>query len=145
MRATRKKPDYAEAWTMLGTVQKQQNKTTEALASLKEAIRLDDESPGPYTLIGQILRSQDDMEGSRKAFADAARLKAKKEAEQKDHVRPVANGSRRRQNRYDDAVTARPDSLLELGSRSRLHARPIGVRGRSLGRAVLKRRTGRQA
>jgi cytochrome c-type biogenesis protein CcmH/NrfG len=81
--AVRKSPQYVEAWTMLGTVLKQQNKATDAIAALQQAIRLDASSPGPHTLLGQILRAQHDTEGSRKAFAEAERLKSKKEAEQK--------------------------------------------------------------
>ena len=40
-------------------------------------------TPGPYTLLGQILRVRGDVEGSRQAFAEAARIKKQKEAEQK--------------------------------------------------------------
>ena len=68
---------------MLGTVLKQQGKAAAALAALKQAISLDDSSPGPHMLIAQLLRSAGDIEGSRKAFAIAAERKRQKEAEQK--------------------------------------------------------------
>jgi hypothetical protein len=38
-------------------------------------------------MIGQILRFQGDLEGSKQAFAEAARIKLKKETEQADTLR----------------------------------------------------------
>lgn len=38
-------------------------------------------------MIGQILRIQGDLEGSKQAFAEGARIKQKKEAEQAESLR----------------------------------------------------------
>jgi hypothetical protein len=38
-------------------------------------------------MIGQILRMQGDLEGSKQAFAEGARIKQKKEAEQSERLR----------------------------------------------------------
>ena len=84
---------------MLGTVLKQQGKDGEALEALGTAMRLDAESPGPHMMAGQILRARGDVAGSRAAFAEAARLKSKKEAEQKtmfDRSVDETVGARRR-------------------------------------------------
>jgi cytochrome c-type biogenesis protein CcmH/NrfG len=58
-----------------------------ALIALREAIRLSPDDPGPYNTVGQILRAQGDVEGSKKAFAEGARIKSKKEAEQAEMLR----------------------------------------------------------
>ena len=65
---------------MLGTALKQKGDTTEAAKALREAIRLDPENPGPHNTLGQLLRITGDTEGSKAAFAEGARVKAKKEA-----------------------------------------------------------------
>jgi Flp pilus assembly protein TadD len=54
-----------------------------AATALREAIRLDPSSPGPYNTLGQILRLQGDLSGSKTAFADGARARQRREAEQK--------------------------------------------------------------
>ena len=76
-------PQYADAHYLLGTVLKQSGKPDEAIDSLKEAIRLNPATPGPFTLLGQILRAKGDTAGSRQAFAEAAHIKKHKESEQK--------------------------------------------------------------
>ena len=74
-------PDYAEAHYMLGIALKQNGDSDGALAELRESIRLDPSSPGPYNTIGQILRLKGDKEGSAQAFATGARLKQDKESQ----------------------------------------------------------------
>ena len=51
-----------------------------ALTSLREAIRLGLKDPGPYNTLGQVVRWS--AEGSKNAFAEAARIKKEKEAAQ---------------------------------------------------------------
>ena len=58
-----------------------------ALKALREAARLLPQDPGPYNMIGQILRTRGDLEGSKQAFAEAAAIKKKKEAEQAETLR----------------------------------------------------------
>ena len=65
---------------MLGIALKQQGDPDGALRELREAIRLDASSPGPYNTIGQILRQKGDKAGSAEAFATGARLKREKES-----------------------------------------------------------------
>jgi Flp pilus assembly protein TadD len=65
-----------------------------ALAALRESVRLDPRNPGPHNTIAQILRAQGDLEGSRKAFEEAAQLKAAREAEQARTFRKAAAASR---------------------------------------------------
>jgi len=45
-------------------------------------VRLRPEDPGPFNTLGQALRLTGDLEGSRAAFAQGARVKAAKEAQQ---------------------------------------------------------------
>ncbi len=59
----------ADAHYMLGIVLKQSGDLDSALAELKEAIRLDPNTPGPYNTIGQILRI--------KAISKAARKRSR--------------------------------------------------------------------
>ena len=73
--------DYAEAHYMLGIVLKQTGDLDGALTELKEAIRLDPTTPGPFNTLGQILRIKGDKQGSEEAFAAGARLKREKEGE----------------------------------------------------------------
>jgi hypothetical protein len=53
----------------------------------RAAPRLLPEDPGPSNMIGQILRMQGDIDGSKLAFAEGARIKKKKEAEQINRLR----------------------------------------------------------
>jgi Flp pilus assembly protein TadD len=66
---------------MLGIVLKQSGDLDGAIAELKEAIRLDPTTPGPFNTLGQILRQKGDVEGSKEAFATGARLSAEKNAQ----------------------------------------------------------------
>jgi Flp pilus assembly protein TadD len=52
-----------------------------AVKELREAIRLDPTTPGPYNSLGQILRIRGDKEGSQEAFAAGARLKRDADAQ----------------------------------------------------------------
>ena len=72
---------------MLGTALKQKGDLEGAVTALRDAIRLDPENPGPYNTLGQVLRMKGDVEGSRQAFAEGARTKAKKEAEQAEMLK----------------------------------------------------------
>jgi len=47
-------------------------------------VRLRPEDPGPYNTLGQTLRMTGDLEGSKAAFAQGARVKAAKEAQLTD-------------------------------------------------------------
>jgi hypothetical protein len=42
-------------------------------------------------MLGQILRAKGDIAGSKRAFADAARIKSKKEADQAEMLQGKAN------------------------------------------------------
>ena len=75
------KPDYGEAYFMLGTALKQKGDPEGAESALRTAIQLDPANPGPYNTLGQLLRIKGDAAGSRKAFADGAGAKRLKEAE----------------------------------------------------------------
>ncbi len=66
---------------MLGIVLKQSGDLDGAIPELKEAIRLDPSTPGPYNTLGQILRIKGDKQGSEEAFATGARLKREKESQ----------------------------------------------------------------
>ena len=68
---------------MLGTALKQQGELDAAAKALREAIRLDPTTPGPYNLLGQILRQQGDLPASKAMFAEGARVKKLREAQQK--------------------------------------------------------------
>jgi hypothetical protein len=46
---------------------------------LRESIKLDPSTPGPYNTLGQILRIQGDKAGSEQAFAMGTKLKAEKD------------------------------------------------------------------
>ncbi len=81
------RPDYSEAYYMLGTALKQKGDNAGAAKALREAIRLDPENPGPYNTLGQLLRITGDAEGSKAAFTEGARVKAKKEAEQAEMLK----------------------------------------------------------
>jgi Flp pilus assembly protein TadD len=67
---------------MLGTTLRQLGRLEDAKAALREAIRLNPNTPGPYNTLGQILRAQGDVEGSKAAFAEAARIQKLRESEQ---------------------------------------------------------------
>jgi cytochrome c-type biogenesis protein CcmH/NrfG len=51
------------------------------MAELKESIRLNPNTPGPFNTIGQILRQKGDLEGSKQAFSTGARLNEEKNAQ----------------------------------------------------------------
>jgi cytochrome c-type biogenesis protein CcmH/NrfG len=81
------RPDYAQAYFMLGTVLKQKGELAAAITALREAIRLNTADPGPFNTLGQILKQKGDLEGSKQAFADGAKAKAKIEERQADLLR----------------------------------------------------------
>jgi Flp pilus assembly protein TadD len=72
--------DYAEAHYMLGILLKQTGQLDAAISELKEAIRLDPTTPGPFNTLGQILRMKGDKQGSEEAFATGTRLKREEES-----------------------------------------------------------------
>jgi Tfp pilus assembly protein PilF len=49
--------------------------------ALRTAIRLDPANPGAYNTLAQVLRKKGDIEGSKRMFAEGAKVKAAKEAE----------------------------------------------------------------
>lgn len=69
---------------MLGTVLRQQGELQEAEKSLRRAIELRPDDPGPYTQLAQVFRSEGKAEESKQMFAMAADRKAQKEALQKE-------------------------------------------------------------
>jgi Flp pilus assembly protein TadD len=75
------RPDYGQAYFMLGTALKQKGDRDGAETALREAIRLDPGDPGPYNTLGQLLRQKGDVEGSKEAFAKGEHVKQTKEAE----------------------------------------------------------------
>jgi Flp pilus assembly protein TadD len=85
--AVRVRPDYGEAWFILGTALKQKGSLDEAISALREAVRLRPEDPGPYNTLGQALRATGDLEGSKTAFAQGAKVKAAKEAQQAEMLK----------------------------------------------------------
>ena len=72
---------------MLGTALKQKGDLDGAVSALKEAIRLNPGDPGPFNTLGQALRQKGDLTASQAAFAQGARAKARKEAEQAETLR----------------------------------------------------------
>ena len=81
-KAVKIRPDYAEAYFMLGTALKQKGDSDSAVAALREAIRLNPNDPGPFNTLGQALRQKGDLTASQAAFAEGAAAKARKDAEQ---------------------------------------------------------------
>ena len=75
------RPDYGQAYFMLGTALKQKGDRDGAERALRMAIRLDPGDPGPYNTLGQLLRQKGDLEGSKEAFAKGEQVKQVKEAE----------------------------------------------------------------
>ena len=81
------RPDYGEAYFMLGTALKQKGDLDGAIPALREAIRLEPANPGPYNTLGQALRLKGDAGGSKAAFAQGAKVKREAEARQADMLR----------------------------------------------------------
>jgi Tfp pilus assembly protein PilF len=79
--AIRLDPSLAEAHYRLGITNWQSSDLDAALPELKEAIRLDSSTPGPFNTLGQILRIKGDKQASEEAFATGARLKREKEGQ----------------------------------------------------------------
>jgi Flp pilus assembly protein TadD len=67
---------------MLGTVLRQQGRTDEALAELRETVRLQPRSAEAQLSIGQMLRQRGNAAGAAAAFAEAERLNALKANDQ---------------------------------------------------------------
>ena len=67
---------------MLGTVLRQQGKPDEALAELRETVRLQPRSAEAHLGIGQMLRQRGDAAGAAAAFAEAERLNKRKADDQ---------------------------------------------------------------
>jgi Tfp pilus assembly protein PilF len=62
------RPQWAEAWFLLGTVRRQAGDLQNAAVALREAIRLDPGTPGPFNTLAQVLQLLHDEVGSREAF-----------------------------------------------------------------------------
>ena len=77
---------------MLGIALKQNGDLDAAIPELKEAIRLDPTTPGPYNTLGQILRIKGDKEGSEEAFRTGTRLIRAKDAQLADSLEQGMRG-----------------------------------------------------
>ena len=77
---------------MLGIVLKQSGDLNDALSELREAVRLDPTTPGPFNALGQILRIKGDKQGSDEAFATGARLKREKDHQLADTLEQGMRG-----------------------------------------------------
>ena len=76
--ALARKPSYADAHYMLGTVLRQAGKPDEALAEFRATLEHDPASAEAWISIGQVLQRHRDAEGSAEAFAEADRLRKEK-------------------------------------------------------------------
>jgi len=54
---------------------------------LRKAILLNPANPGPYNTLAQVLRQKGDIEGSKAAFAEGAKAKAKIDARSVEMLR----------------------------------------------------------
>ncbi|MFZ0593998.1 MAG: tetratricopeptide repeat protein [Bryobacteraceae bacterium] len=88
--ATEQRPEYAQAWFMLGTALKQKDDLDGAAAALRKSIALGIKDPGPYNTLGLILRQRGDEEGARMAFAKAADIERAAESDQAELLREGA-------------------------------------------------------
>jgi Flp pilus assembly protein TadD len=80
--AVRLRPSYAEAHYMLGTALKQKGDLDDAAKALREAIRLNPETPGPFNTLAQIRQAQGARDEAAKLFVQAAEVKKKLEMNQ---------------------------------------------------------------
>jgi protein O-GlcNAc transferase len=76
------KPDYAEAYYMLGTVLKQMDKLPEAARALHEAIRLQPDLLGAHTNLAAVLRQMGDTSGAEAESRMAEQLTRQKTSQQ---------------------------------------------------------------
>jgi tetratricopeptide (TPR) repeat protein len=104
---------------MLGIALKQSGDLDGALTELKESVRLDPTTPGPYNTMGQILRTKGDKQASEEAFQTGARLKREKESELAERMRTRRFGTRvfkapRRFTKLRQAVRAHRVAVREM-------------------------------
>ncbi len=80
--AISRRPDYADAHYMLGTILKQQGAAAEALAEFREAVKYRPESAEAHLSLGQMLRQAGEADAAAAEMREAERLNRKKADEQ---------------------------------------------------------------
>jgi len=73
--ALARRPQYADAHYMLGTISRQRGDLDEALAEFRETIRMNPASAEAQTSLAQALQARHDPAGASAAFVEAERLK----------------------------------------------------------------------
>jgi Flp pilus assembly protein TadD len=71
----RLRPQYVEAWNMLGNNLKDQGDVDGAIEALKQSVALDATNAGAYNSLGLLLRKKGNTEEAKQAFAKAAELR----------------------------------------------------------------------
>jgi len=85
--AVQQRPEYAQAWYMLGVALKQKGDLDEAMDALRKSIAIDGATSGPYNTLALLLRQKGDSAGAKSAFAKAAEIKRAAEQKQANMLR----------------------------------------------------------
>jgi Flp pilus assembly protein TadD len=85
--AVAQRPDYNDAWYMLGTTLQQQGDAKGAIEALRKSVALDGLNAGAWNNLGLLLRRNGDKAGSEAAFAKAAEIR---KAEESDKERALS-------------------------------------------------------
>lgn len=84
------RPEYNEAWYILGTTLKQQGDADGAIEALRRSVALDDLNAAAWNNLGLLLRRKGDTAGSAEAFAKAAEIR---KAEEREKEKKLKQGS----------------------------------------------------
>jgi Flp pilus assembly protein TadD len=106
LRALEGDPDSAEAHALLGLARNRLNRSEEAIASCREAIRLAPEWSYPHYALGYVLEKNDRLEEAAKALEEAIRI-----TPLTAYFHSHLSFTRHRQGRYVDALACADEGL----------------------------------
>jgi Flp pilus assembly protein TadD len=80
------RPEYIEAWYILGTTLKQQGDVDGAIEALRRSVTLDKQNAAAWNNLGLMLRRKGDATGAQQACAMAAEIRRAEEREKEKRL-----------------------------------------------------------
>jgi len=81
------RPEYNDAWYILGTTLKQQGDADGAIEALRRSVVLDGLNAAAWNNLGLLLRRKGDTAGAAEAFAKAAEIRKAEEREKEKKLK----------------------------------------------------------
>jgi len=87
--AVLQRPDYNDAWYILGTTLKQQGDIDGAIDALKRSVALDGLNAAAWNNLGLLLKRKGDSDGATHAFAKAAEIRKSEDTAKQKKLKQI--------------------------------------------------------